>query len=354
MKIKRSICLACALAIVAVVLLVFFAKRPVETLKQDNPSGVVTEPGKPNPKTASLADTNVPSPTSSSNTSIRQSLWKMTAEQMREGLAAFNDAPIVFYGKVEDQFGAPLANTPVTFSIQVYNGVESGIKNGEVATDANGFFTISGYKGERLSVKPQKAGYVIASLICGGIYSTMYPEEQRAHPDPNNPVVIKMWKLQGAEPLVSFDKTYKLHYTNVIDIDFISGEIVSSGGDIKIKVNRPSGEVSEHNPQDWSFRIESVEGGLIEKSGKEEAVTFVAPEEGYEQNQTFIFSTKPSYKWFDGFTYGFFVKSRNGQVYSKIGLSFSINSKPDDLMYIRFSGVANTNGSRNWEATAPK
>ena len=34
---------------------------------------------------------------------------------------------------------------------------------------------------------------------------------------------------------------------------------------------------------------------------------------------------------------------------SKVGLSFRINSNPDDPMNITLSGVANTNGSRNWE-----
>jgi hypothetical protein len=187
------------------------------------------------------------------------------------------------------------------------------------------------------------------------IYSYLWPASRRYTPAPNNPTVIKMWKLQGAEPLVNLDKIYKLHYTNApIYFDLVAGEVAQAGGDLKITVNRPAGELSEHNLQDWSFEIEAVGGGVIETSGKEESVTFVAPEGSYELNHTFTFSTKPTYKWFGGFTHGFFVKSRNGQVYSKIGLSFNINSKPDDLMYIRFSGVANTNSSRNWEATAPQ
>jgi hypothetical protein len=36
-------------------------------------------------------------------------------------------------------------------------------------------------------------------------------------------------------------------------------------------------------------------------------------------------------------------------VYSKLGLSFRINSDPDGLMNITIGGVANANGSRNWE-----
>ena len=45
----------------------------------------------------------------------------------------------------------------------------------------------------------------------------------------------------------------------------------------------------------------------------------------------------------------FFVSSRNGQTYSKVLFSFTINQDPDGFMYASFRGVANTNGSRNWE-----
>jgi hypothetical protein len=159
-----------------------------------------------------------------------------------------------------------------------------------------------------------------------------------------------MWKLQGAEPLVSLDKTYKLHYTNTpIYFDLVAGEVVPAGGDLKITVNRPAGEVSEHNPQKWSIDFEVMDGGFIETSGKESAITFAAPEGDYQKSGTFGNNNGT-----DGLDESFFLKSRNGHVFSKIYFSLGINNKPDDLMYIRFSGVANTNGSRNWEATVPQ
>src|SRR5579859_7948015 len=73
------------------------------------------------------------------------------------------------------------------------------------------------------------------------------------------------------------------------------------------------------------------------------------PENGYKTSET-IFSTNslPTHG-IDMFRTGFYVKSRNGQVYSKLGVSFEINESTNDPMYIEFSGVANTNRSRNWE-----
>jgi hypothetical protein len=162
-----------------------------------------------------------------------------------------------------------------------------------------------------------------------------------------------MWKLQGAEPLTGINKEYKLPFTSEpIFFDFVAGKVVPSGGDVKITVNRPSGEVSEHNPQDWGFEIDAVDGGLVETSGKESVITFAAPENGYQSSDTITASSNRH--GIGAIQQSFFVKSRNGQIYSKIHLLFGINDTPDGFMDITFSGVANTNGSPNWEATAPQ
>jgi hypothetical protein len=276
-----------------------------------------------------------------------QSKW----EEMQPILATQNDVPIVFYGKVEDQFSNVVSSAVVNFDVRIYNGYESTVKRGQVISDTDGLFTISGYKGERLGLNVKKAGYVLVSMNGRSIYSKLYPENQRAHPDPNNPVVIKMWKLQGSEPLMSINQHYKLPYTGApIYFDLVARKIVPSGGDIKITVNRPTGEISMRNKQDWGFEIEAVDGGLME-SGTDAAVTYAAPLNSYEPRDTLTASG-------NGHGIGliqqsFFIKSRNGQVYSKLSLSFGINSLSGELMSINFKGVANTNGSRNWEATAP-
>jgi hypothetical protein len=58
--------------------------------------------------------------------------------------------------------------------------------------------------------------------------------------------------------------------------------------------------------------------------------------------------------WYDNIHKVFFLKSRGGQVYAKFNLDFMINLEADGLMDFQFKGVANTNSSRNWEATAPQ
>lgn len=258
------------------------------------------------------------------------------------------NVPIVFYGKVEDQFGNALVAT-IDFSVHKYNGYNGSIENGQTVSDQNGFFTISGYSGESLSVKPIKPGYSVSSQNGGGTYSHMAPDEERTHPDVRNPVIVKMWKLQGAEPLTQINQRYKLPYSDApIAFDLITGKVVPGNGDIKITVNRSSGTLSLRNPGDWSLKIEAVDGGLMESYGTER-VTYWAPETGYDSDKLFLFSTNSSQKWADGFTKGFFIMSRHGHIYSKLGMSFSINRDPGDFIEVKFVGISNTNGSRNWE-----
>lgn len=258
-----------------------------------------------------------------------------------------NDVPIVFYGKLEDQFGNPVVGAEITGSTIIDNGVSAGVDRYLTTSDAAGFFKLNAGKGESLGVGPRKQGYALATTETEFKYSRLY---QGHHlPDPNNPVIMKMWKLQGAEPLLRINQRYKFHYTGQpVNFDLVAGKMVSDGGDIKITVNRALGVVSERTLQDWGVKIEGVDGGIKDSFGQE-AVTYWAPETGYESEKNFIFSTNAPYKWNGGFTKGFFVLGRKGQFYGKLGISFSINQEPDEPIDIRFSGIANTNGSRNWE-----
>lgn len=272
--------------------------------------------------------------------------------QMKEGLAEMNDVPIVFYGRLTDQFGSPVVGAQIAADVRIYNGVQSTVEHLKTVSDGNGFFQIQGGMGESLGVLPQKEGYVLATTDTYFKYSYMYPD--RFSPDPNNPTVINMWKLQGAERLVSINQDYKLHYTSApINFDLVAGKIVPSGGDVKITVNRSPGEVSEHSPQDWSVQVETVDGGLIETTVANARATYAAPQGGYEPNATFEMSTARQ-SWHAALDQMFFIESRNGKVFSKVRFIMGVNDTPDGFMDITFSGVANANGSRNWEATAPQ
>ena len=269
---------------------------------------------------------------------------------MVEGLSTKNDIPIDFYGKLEDQFGKPVVGAEITGSTIIYNGTKTGSTRVTATSDASGLFEIHAGKGESLGVIPKKEGYALATTAVGFRYSHL--DQNYFVPDPNSPVVMKMWKLQGSEPLLSIGQTFKFRYTdNSVNFDLLTGKIVPSGGDITMILNRSPGVISGRTRQDWGVEIQAVQGGLIESSG-DERVTYWAPESGYQPSYSFTMSTNPPNKWHGGWGATFYIKSRNGQMYSKVNVGVSINQNPDDYVWVEFRGVANTNGSRNWEATA--
>jgi hypothetical protein len=334
MKVRRSILFLTAIAALLVALALWYRKKkpvemPLATSTETNIVPVEGSESRP-PVAATVIQTNAPAVNTGAATvaaNVPKPPAESKTERMREALSTYNDVPIDFYGKLEDQFGNPVADAEIKGSIRVINGARQGTDWLTTISDANGLFQFHG-KGQDISTMPSKKGYALASLNGGGNYSMLAPEEERAHPDPSNPVVVKMWKLQGTEPLLSIDQQYKLPYTSEpICFDLLTGKVVPTGGDVKLTVNRSPGVISGRNRLDWSLQIEAVDGGLMD-SGGQERIIYAAPDSGYQPSMTFTFSTNAPHKWFGGFNQGFFLVSRNGQVYSKVGLSFDINDAP--------------------------
>jgi hypothetical protein len=349
MKVRRSVICFVVIILLLTMLTIWLGKKPAETplssaAETNIAERAVTKPTQPG---IPIVATNVLA-TTAANTNVPNLSVQDKGEQIREGLAALNDVPIVFYGRLEDQFGSPVVGAEITGVTIIRNGTKSGAERISAISDGNGFFQLNAGKGESLGITPHKVGYVLATTDTSFDYSYMYADHFT--PDPNNPTAIKMWKLQGAEPLMNINQRYKFHYTDApMNFDLLAGKIVPVGGDIKITISRPPGIVSGRNRQDWSVQVEAVNGGLIESDGQE-GVTFEAPENGYQLNDSFLMSTNPPDKWFGGFDQTFFLQSRNGQVYSKVNFGISINQNSDDYIWVEFHGVANTNSSRNWEA----
>jgi hypothetical protein len=268
---------------------------------------------------------------------------------LRQEILQANDADIVFYGRLEDQSSSAVSGAAVNFGVQYENANARGVQRGQVVSDGNGFFTISGYKGANLTVTPQKAGYALATTGTTFRYSQI--SLGYFVPDANNPTVIKMWKLQGAEPLVEINETFKLPYTGApIFFDLVTGNVVPAGGDLEVIVTRAPGVITQRNHGDWSIKLVPVNGGIMETDYHTSQVTFEAPADGY-QDSYLVQMNHDDPAWFDNIQKVFFLTSRNGQVYSKLSLDFKINDDPNGTMWFQFKGVANANSSRNWEAT---
>jgi hypothetical protein len=348
MKIRRSILLLTATVAVLFVAFILSSRRrqagkSTRTLGESHVVSLETT------ESRSLAlsvvnPTNVPA-LGAAGTPAPKRTAATKDENIRGILSTYNDVPIDFYGKLEDQFENPVAGAEIKASIRVISGERQGTDRLTTTSDTNGLFEFHG-RGQDIGMVPSKSGYALASTGTQFKYSRL--EETPFSSDPNNPTVIKLWRLQGAEPLLSISQQHKLPYTQApISFDLLAGKTVPEGGDIKVTVNRPAGVISGRNRQDWSLKVEAVNGGLLD-AGEQEAVTYAAPESGYHPQETLLMSAA-SNTWYESVQRGFFIRARNGRVFGKLGMSFRINSDPDGMMNVRFSGVVNTNGSRNLE-----
>lgn len=360
MKIRRSIFGFVVIVAVLVALVLWFGKRkPGET-----PLAVSTET---NVAPTAVATPSLPASVSIQTNALSAQVASVSAPTaasqpqspplhdkvglLKEILQA-NDADIVFYGRLEDQSGSAVSGAAVSFGIQYENPNARGIRRGQVVSDDNGFFTISGYKGANLTIMPKKAGYALATTGASFRYSQIEPGY--FVPDTNNPVVIKMWKLQGTAPLVEINKTFKLPYTGApLFFDLLAGNVVPAGGDLEVIVTRAPGVMTGRNPVDWSIKLVPVNGGIMESDYHAAQVTFEAPADGYQESY-FVQMNHDDPGWFDNIQKVFFLTSRNGQIYSKLSFDFGINDDPNGTMWFQFKGVTSTNGLRNWEATAPQ
>ena len=101
----------------------------------------------------------------------------------------------------------------------------------------------------------------------------------------NDRETFTLWKLQGAEPLVGINKTFKLPYTGApIFFDLLTGNVVPAGGDLEVIVTRAPGVITQRNHGDWSIKLVPVNGGIIETDYHTSQVTFDAPVDGYQDN----------------------------------------------------------------------
>jgi hypothetical protein len=350
MKIRLSILVFFAIVVVLIALLLWHKKKnPAEV------SLVTSVKTNVAPTTMSISSqpVNMPVQTNASvpilvTNVITSSFQNHKWEQMQPGLE-LNDQPIVFYGKVEDQFNNVIAGAIVNFGVRIHNSYESTVKSGEVISDTDGLFTISGYKGQELGIGVQKTGYVFVSMSGSGIYSKLWPENQRAHPDPNNPTVIKMYKLQGAQQLVNFSiKTHIPIDGTPIRFDLKNSQQVQTGGDLIVSI-KSSPEPNFQTGYDWQASIQVVNGGIIQDSdslGFEKM--FQAPDSGYLSEFDLSFQ-KGTQQWTSRFIGEFYFTTQNNQNYGKISISVITDRVKDGAIPFALNGYLNPSGSRNLE-----
>lgn len=351
MKIRSSILWFSVIVLTAIFLIVWYAKK-----RPESPTPAVTAPELLEDVSTALASqtkTNVDA--SKTNQQIVTAIGltnaatvpqKSQEEITRDRFATENDVPIVFYGKLEDQLGNPVAGAEITGNTIINNGITNGHGRFSAMSDASGFFQMDAGRGADLGIMPKKEGYVLATARTSFKYSRMFNPDYFV-PDSNVPVVIKMWKLQGAEHLIRFNIRTRIPIDGKpVLFDLHTGQLVQAGGDIAIQV-KITIKPGVRQRYLWQATVQPKDGGIVPAEGRLD-LRFQAPASDYESAFTLDNQTNDK-DWSPSFHGGFYFKAHRDGVYGKFDLGIFTDVVKEDTIPVTLSGFINPAGSRNLE-----
>jgi hypothetical protein len=354
MKIRPSILFITVAAAVLIALLFWHGKRkPVETpLSVSTETNSTPAPAASNEPvvsapTPAVVRPNVPTVSGSTNppdANAIQFAMRNAAERKREILSTYNDVPIDFYGKLEDQFGNPVEGAEIKATIRVINGDRQGADRLTTTSDADGLFQFHG-KGQDIGMMPQKQGYVLSTTETLFKYSRL--EDHPYTSDANSPTVVKMRKLQGGERLIHYQTQVNVPLAGTPKaFDLQTGRQVESGGDIIVSVtSSPTPDVRQQ--YDWQVTVRAVDGGLL-LSDKDFEQMFQAPDTGY-QPQFVAAYQKGAQSWTTTLNDVFYLTSRSGRCYGKLGIEVLSDVVKNGTIPVILNSYLNPDGSRNLE-----
>ena len=249
--------------------------------------------------------------------------------------------PIEFYGKVEDQFGQPVVNAEVVLNWTTVVGPIPDPKK-SLFTGLDGKFEIKGIQGKGISVNILKEGYDRTHNSHGSFeYAAFYQDDFHV-PDPNNPVVFRLQKLMGADPMYKYlaHGEMALGETPLV-LNVEKGKVLSQG-DLAVSVLL--GESNQYG-SDFTVTVQGLNGAGFVFSDEE--FLFKAPETGYRNIFTIIHKVNASD--FDPVQkLRFYVKtgaSKYAAVEARVSLLCGDLSRADFSAIVYF----NPSGSRNLE-----
>ena len=340
------------LVIVAIVVAVFLVRKPGEHL---HPPIDAT----PSIQKASVATTNnylLPNPSKPSPSATSQQTVLTTNQTIASKLELLKisleqkNVPVDFYGQVIDQESNDVPGVHFVMSVRQWHLDATSDPWGNkfqkfnITTDSDGRFALENTTGDSLTIESAaKDGYRLSSRtqLGYGYGDVSNPH----HPDPQNPVIIRMWKLGEPQQLVSH------HLTRIgipvdgqpVQFELFGGIKVSSGGQLIVRLKREPQILPPGNARyDWSLELEIPRGGLAVNNDE---FMYQAPEDGY--HETFQFDMpKDAENWTTALDQQFYIQLENEKYFGSLFVHLStIHNTPP--LGIDLDIEINTNGSRN-------
>jgi hypothetical protein len=232
------------------------------------------------------------------------------------------DSTVRFYGRVIDQESNGIADVQILMSVRQWGLGGSFDSWGNQfpkfnrTTDSTGKFSVENTAGDYLSLDSVvKNGYRVSPKAPNSFGYGNVPVP--FHPDPQNPVVIRMWKLSEPQQLIS----HSLSGIGIpvdgqpVEFDLFNGKKVSSGGQLIVRLKRDPQVLPWHGPRyDWSLELEIPSGGLVATNDE---FMYQAPNTGFQE--TFKFDMpKDANNWTTAINQQFYIELENGKSFGSL------------------------------------
>jgi hypothetical protein len=335
MKIRRTVALFLLLAFGVITLLLFLRKeeRPVRLTEATQLQ-------------SNLLATGVPPQPIATNVAVEPRKAPTESEIATALASGWMNVPIQFWGKVVDENEKPIAGATISLHVRqwhpsVFLQPRGDFKNFERLTDFEGRFHVEGEKGDTLTVQSiTKAGY---ELSAKAEKSFRYHVATNISPDPENPIIFRMWHLTSAEPLLTGKKFFRVVPDGRSYSVALSSPVVVSLGEVKsadlwLRLKRPE-NVSREDKYDWSFSIQAVQGGVIQTNSE---FMYLAPISGYVSN--FVHEARnDDSRWAHRIKRNFFFKT--GSNFGRMDVEVFVHYDGGAAVEINFA--LNPSGSTN-------
>jgi hypothetical protein len=334
-KVKRSFLVSTVFIAVAVLLLVWFGRRPSSTdvsqsASEPTPSYIATPevspaPGSNGPRQAPLAD-----------------VTPVTDLKRREELNKLESTPISFYGRVVDENNQPVRGAQTSYTVHHLTLSGNAATVGP-RTDLEGRFEVH-TNGPKITVSVSHPNYYVQkeserevdySGRTGG--TTDIATRER-------PLLFHLRRKGEAEPLVH-GRSQNIH----LPLDGQPTEVLLrhvGGPKVTIALKSTSAQLprNEFRRFDWSISISVAGGGLIERS---DSLDFEAPASGYLPTVDIQMPAQLA-NWDSHVEKQYFLYSPD-RTYSRV--TFEVSGRTG---IGRLEWFLNPSGSRNLEADPSK
>jgi hypothetical protein len=223
------------------------------------------------------ATANATNPAARSNTDARR---KMLLEQIQEAWRT----PIEFYGMVIDESNNPVTGADIIFDCNDLS--EKGTSFYKQTSDESGMFSLTGVRGEGITVHVSKEGYYTSRQDRDN-FEYAQNGANNFVPDSANPVVFHLRKKRKGESLIQRDfppgmQIWQLHHDGTsVELDLLNGSQNPNGsGQLKLEFWRDISDINKQ-PFDWKLQLSVPGGGLV---GTDQEFPFEAPKIGYQSS----------------------------------------------------------------------